>query len=104
MKTKERNLLRKAVTLANLRGAAEQVVGNKGAPGIDGMTVDELLPYLAKHSGGLVGSILNDGYRPRPVRRVEIPKPDGGVRLLGVPAVIDRMVQHAVAQVMAPVF
>lgn len=100
----ERGLLQKVVAPHNMRSAAEQVVRNKGAPGIDGMAVDELLPYLKKHYHELVGRILNDGYRASPVRRVEIPKPDGGKRLLGIPTVIDRMVQQAIAQVLAPVF
>jgi RNA-directed DNA polymerase len=91
------NPLRKAVSYINMLKAAEQVVGNKGAPGIDQMTVDELPPYLKTHYSELAGSILNDSCRPKPVRRVEIPKPNGGVRLLGVPTVIDRMVQKAAA-------
>jgi group II intron reverse transcriptase/maturase len=94
----------KAVEHDNMLRAARQVVGNKGAPGIDQMAVDELLPYLERHYRELVGSILNDSYRPRPVRRVEIPKPDGGIRLPGVPTVIDRMVQQALAQVLVPIY
>jgi group II intron reverse transcriptase/maturase len=95
-------MLDKVLAYSNMLEAAEHVIRNKGAPGVDGMTVDELLPYLETHYRELVGRILDKTYRPEPVRRVEIPKPDGGVRLLGIPAVIDRMVQQAVAQILVP--
>ncbi|MDR0620626.1 MAG: hypothetical protein LBJ61_01920 [Deltaproteobacteria bacterium] len=62
------------------------------------------MPYLKRHKDEIVGKILNGSYRPKPVRRVEIPKPDGGVRLLGVPTVPDRFVQQATAQVLSPIF
>jgi group II intron reverse transcriptase/maturase len=88
----------------NLREAAEHVIRNKGAPGIDGMTVEELLPYLDAHLDELVKKIKCGKYWPKPVRRKEIPKPGGGVRLLGIPTVIDRMVQQAIAQVLTPIF
>ncbi|MDR0621079.1 MAG: group II intron reverse transcriptase/maturase [Deltaproteobacteria bacterium] len=88
----------------NLDRAYRKVKENKGAPGIDKMTVEELLPYLKRHKDEIVGKILNGSYRPKPVRRVEIPKPDGGVRLLGVPTVLDRFVQQATAQVLSPIF
>jgi group II intron reverse transcriptase/maturase len=97
-------LMEQVVSKDNLFEAYEKVVRNKGAPGVDRMTVDELLPYLEKHEDELIGSILIGKYRPKPVRRVEIPKPDGGVRLLGVPTVVDRVIQQAVAQVLTPIF
>ncbi|MDR1296410.1 MAG: group II intron reverse transcriptase/maturase [Deltaproteobacteria bacterium] len=98
------SLLEQALEYDNMRAAAERVISNKGAPGTDKMTVRQLLPYLEKHYEELVEQIRNGGYRPKPVRRVEIPKPDGGVRLLGVPSVVDRMVQQAVAQVIVPIY
>jgi group II intron reverse transcriptase/maturase len=88
----------------NLNEAYQKVKGNKGAPGVDNMTVDELLPYLKRHKDEIIGKIRNGSYRPKPVRRVEIPKPDGGVRLLGIPTVMDRFVQQAIAQVLSPRF
>jgi group II intron reverse transcriptase/maturase len=84
--------------------AQERVRANRGSAGIDGMTVDELQDYLIKHYLELCESIRGGWYKPKPVRRVEIPKPDGGKRLLGVPTVIDRMVQQAMVQVLQPVF
>lgn len=98
------DLLDKILDGDNLNRAYLRVASNKGAPGVDGMTVEEMLPYLKTHKDEFVGSIRNGSYRPKPVRRVEIPKPDGGVRLLGVPTVLDRMVQQAVAQVLAPMW
>ncbi len=88
----------------NLNRAYKQVKRNGGAPGVDGMTVDNLLAYLYEHKESLLASLRNGTYRPMPVRRVEIPKPDGGVRLLGVPAVMDRMIQQAISQVLSPIF
>ena len=84
----------------NLRKALQQVRANKGAPGVDGMTVDELTEYLGRHEVELRGQLLDGTYRPQPVRRVEIPKPDGGMRKLGIPSVKDRLVQQAMLQVM----
>ena len=88
----------------NLNLAYQRVVRNKGVAGIDGMTIDDLLGYLRVHKTELIHQ-LNDGtYRPKAVKRVEIPKPNGGVRKLGVPTVIDRMIQQAIAQVISPIF
>ena len=84
----------------NLRKALQQVRANKGAPGVDGMTVDELSEYLGRHEAELRQQLLDGTYRPQPVRRVEIPKPDGGMRKLGIPTVKDRLVQQAILQVM----
>jgi group II intron reverse transcriptase/maturase len=88
----------------NLNAAYKRVKRNGGAAGVDGMTVEGMLPYLKEHGKELVQSIKEGRYKPQPVRRVEIPKPDGGVRLLGVPTVIDRMIQQAITQVLQPIF
>lgn len=98
------NLLERILERENLNSAYKRVKSNKGSHGVDGMKVDELLPYLKQHGKSLIAGILEGTYRPKPVRRVEIPKPDGGVRLLGIPTVIDRMVQQSVAQVLTPIF
>lgn len=88
----------------NLNQAYLRVVRNKGAAGIDGMTVDDLLPFLRKHRKELLENLATGSYKPKPVKRVEIPKPNGGVRKLGIPTVTDRLVQQAVAQVLSPVY
>jgi group II intron reverse transcriptase/maturase len=88
----------------NLNKAYKRVKDNGGAPGVDGMTTDELLEFLRLHGGELMVSISLGRYQPSPVRRVEIPKPDGGVRELGVPTVVDRLIQLAIAQVLEPIF
>jgi len=85
----------------NLKKALRQVRGNKGSAGIDGMTVDGLSAYLKQHWPAIREQLLNGTYEPKPVRRVEIPKPDGGgVRKLGIPTVLDRFIQQAVMQVL----
>ena len=86
----------------NMIRAYKRVKSNGGAPGIDGMTVEDLMPYLHKHWVGIKEDLLQDRYRPQPVRRVEIPKPNGGVRLLGVPTAVDRLIQQALLQVLTP--
>ena len=78
----------------------KRVKSNKGSPGIDGMTVEELPGYLKEHWPAIREQLLCGTYKPQPVKRVEIPKPDGGVRKLGIPTVLDRMVQQAVMQVL----
>jgi len=98
------NLLEKILSRDNMNAAYKQVVRNKGSHGIDGMKVDELLPYLKKNGNNLIEELKAGTYRPKPVRRVEIPKPDGGVRLLGIPTVVDRMIQQAIAQILTPIF
>jgi group II intron reverse transcriptase/maturase len=97
-------LLEKILHRDNLNAAYKRVKRNGGAAGVDGMTVDEMLPYLRENGEELIASIRGGWYKPKPVRRVEIPKPDGGVRLLGVPTVIDRMVQQAIMQILQPIF
>ena len=82
----------------------KRVKANKGAPGVDGMTIDETLQWLREHNHELVDRIRRGKYTPKPVRRVEIPKPDGGVRKLGIPTVTDRTIQQAMAQQMIPIY
>ncbi len=84
----------------NLEIAWKRVRGNKGSPGVDGMTIDAAVDYLREHWPTIRSQLLNGTYQPQPVRRVEIPKPDGGVRKLGVPCVVDRLIQQAVLQVL----
>ncbi|MGC1976869.1 MAG: reverse transcriptase domain-containing protein [Candidatus Sulfotelmatobacter sp.] len=84
----------------NLKEALRRVKANKGAPGVDGMTVDQLGDHLKQHWPAFREQLLNGTYRPEPVKRVEILKPDGGVRKLGIPTVLDRFIQQAVMQVL----
>src|SRR6202166_224004 len=85
----------------NLKDALRQVKANKGSSGVDGMTVVALSDYLRQHWPAIREQLLNGTYKPQPVRRVEIPKPDGGgVRKLGIPTVLDRFIQQAVMQVL----
>jgi group II intron reverse transcriptase/maturase len=89
----------------NLHGALRRVEANRGAPGVDGMTTEELRPWLREHWAGVREALDAGTYRPLPVRRVVIPKPGGrGERMLGVPTVLDRLVQQAIAQVLTPIF
>jgi group II intron reverse transcriptase/maturase len=97
-------LLERILDRDNLNQAYLRVRRNKGSHGVDGMEVDELLPFLKQHGETIRQSILEGTYRPSPVRRVEIPKPGGGVRQLGIPTVLDRMIQQAIAQVLTPIF
>ena len=84
----------------NLKAALQRVKANKGSPGVDGMTVFGITDYLKQHWPAIREQLLNGTYVPKPVRRVEIPKPDGGVRKLGIPTVLDRFIQQAVMQVL----
>lgn len=104
LKLNTENLLEKIVEKRNFFEAYKKVVSNKGSSGIDGMRVDELLPYLQENYETLKENLLSGKYKPLPVRRVEIPKPNGGIRLLGIPTVIDRLIQQAINQVMNPIF
>jgi group II intron reverse transcriptase/maturase len=94
-------LLAQVLDRANLQRALKQVRQNKGAPGIDGMTVDELPQYLRDHWLEIRAQLEAGRYQPRPVKRVDIPKPDGKTRPLGIPTVLDRFIQHAIAQVIS---
>ena len=98
------DLLERILSRENLNRAYKRVKANKGAPGIDGMTVEDALPWLREHREELLEQIRSGKYKPQPVRRKEIPKPDGGVRQLGIPTVIDRVIQQAIAQQLSPIF
>ncbi len=99
------DLLERILDRDNLNRAYKQVKRNHGAPGIDAMSVEEALPWLREHKEELLQSIRDGKYQPDPVRRKEIPKPDGsGVRKLGIPTVIDRIVQQAIAQQLQPIY
>lgn len=100
----EPDILGKILGRDNLNRAYKRVKANKGAAGIDGMTVEEALPYLKEHGKELRERIRSGKYTPKPVRRVEIPKPDGGVRKLGIPTVIDRTIQQAISQQLIPIY
>src|SRR5277367_7022782 len=95
-----RRIMEEVCERANLKEALRQVRGNKGSAGVDRMTVDKLGDYLKQHWPDIREQLLNGTYEPKPVRRVEIPKPDGGVRELGIPTVLDRFIQQAVMQVL----
>jgi group II intron reverse transcriptase/maturase len=97
-------LLEQILSRNNLNRAYKQVKRNKGAGGIDGMQVDELLPFLRENKEKVVQSLRDGKYRPKPVRRVEIPKENGKTRKLGIPTVLDRLVQQAICQVLTPIF
>ena len=99
-----RRLLEKILDRDNMNLAYKRVKANKGSYGVDGMTVYELLPFLKQNHSQIKQSILEGTYRPKPVRRVEIPKPDGGIRLLGIPTALDRVIQQAIAQVLSPIY
>ena len=98
------DLLERILSRENLNRAYKRVKANKGAPGIDGMSVEDALPWLREHREELLEQIRSGKYKPQPVRRKEIPKPDGGVRQLGIPTVIDRVIQQAIAQQLSPIF
>lgn len=98
------NLLEQILSKDNMNKAYKRVKANKGSHGVDGMRVDELLQYLKQHGQELRQLLLEGKYKPKPVRRVEIPKPDGGIRLLGIPTVVDRVIQQAIAQVLTPIY
>ena len=98
------DLLEKVLDRDNLNRAYKRVKANKGACGVDGMTIEEVLPWLKEHREELLESIRSGKYKPSPVRRVEIPKDNGGKRQLGIPTVIDRIIQQAIAQVLIPIY
>lgn len=98
------NLLERIVDRDNLNQAYKRVKANGGSHGVDGMKVDELLPHLKQHGPAIRQAILEGSYTPAPVRQKGIPKPGGGVRLLGIPTVLDRMIQQAITQVLTPIF
>ena len=97
-------LIERILDKDNVRIALEKVIANKGAAGIDGMKVEELRGYMNANWPGIKQSILERSYRPAPVRRVEIPKPNGGVRKLGIPTAVDRTLQQSIVQILMPIF
>lgn len=97
-------LIDEVLSKDNLNQAYLQVTRNKGASGIDDMTCEEVKDYLKVHGNELINQIKSREYKPLPVRRVEIPKPNGGVRKLGIPTVIDRIIQQALVQKLTPIF
>jgi len=97
-------LLDLVLSESNLSQAITKVVKNGGSAGIDGMGVEESRTYFYKHKEKIINQIKTRTYKPQPVKRVEIPKPDGGVRNLGIPCVIDRFIQQAINQVLSPIY
>ena len=100
----ESDILGKILNKDNLNRAYKRVKANKGAPGVDGMTIEEAFQWLKEHNHELTERIRKGHYTPSPVRRVEIPKSDGGVRKLGIPTVIDRIIQQAMSQQLIPIY
>jgi RNA-directed DNA polymerase len=94
------HLMEEVCDRENLQSAWKRVRRNQGSPGVDGMTIDDAKDYLRKHWPSIRSRLLDGTYQPQPVKRVEIPKPDGGVRKLGVPCVVDRLIQQALLQVL----
>src|SRR6202012_2274715 len=100
----EKGLLEAIVSEGNMRKAYRQVVGNGGSAGVDGMEVEPLKDYLKVHWTRIKGELLEGAYRPQAVRKVMIPKPGGGDRMLGIPTVLDRMIQQGVQQLLSPIW
>lgn len=98
------SLMEQILSSENLNEAYLQVIRNKGAEGVDGMKYTDLKGHLIKNGEEIKEKLRNRKYKPQPVRRVEIPKPDGGIRNLGVPTVTDRFIQQAIAQVLTPIY
>lgn len=98
------SLMTAVVDRSNMLRALKRVERNKGVAGIDSMSVDQLRPWLTQHWAMIKAKLLEGSYQPQAVERVEIPKPDGGVRILGIPTVLDRLIQQAIAQVLNPIF
>ena len=103
-KAEASGLMEAVVERRNLQLAYQRVVENKGAAGVDGITVAEFKDHLKQHWPSIRAKLLAGGYVPQAVRRVDIPKPDGGVRTLGIPTVVDRRIQQALHQVLSPIF
>lgn len=97
-------LIEQILEVNNVRTALEKVITNKGAAGIDGMKVEDLRDYMNANWKSIKQSILERSYKPAPVRRVEIAKPNGGVRKLGIPTVVDRTLQQSIVQILTPIF
>ncbi len=97
-------IIEQMVSRDNMLKAYGKVLSNKGAPGIDKMRVEELMPYLKRHWAEIKIRLLNGTYQPQAVRQVSIPKPNGGERMLGIPTVLDRLIQQALHQILNPYF
>jgi RNA-directed DNA polymerase len=98
------DLMERVLASENLRRAWKRVKANKGAPGVDGMRIEDFAEYARSRWPAIRQALRDGSYRPQPVRRVRIPKPSGGERLLGIPTVMDRVIQQAIAQVLGPIF
>lgn len=98
------SLMEMVLDRKNMLSAYAKVVSNKGAPGVDRMSTGDLKAYLKEHWARIRNELLDGRYKPQPVKQVEIPKPDGGVRKLGIPTVMDRMIQQAIHQVLSPIY
>ena len=98
------NLIEQILDKNNVRTALEKVISDKGAAGEDDMKVEDLRGYMNANWTSIKQSILGRSYKPAPVRRVEIPKPNGGVRKLGIPTVVDRTLQQSIVQILTPIF
>ncbi len=100
----QRSLIERMLERGNLLRALQAVEANQGAAGVDGMEVGQLRSYLRERWAGIKEQILNGKYEPKPVRRVDIPKPGGGTRMLGIPTVMDRLIQQAIHQILSPIW
>ena len=98
------DLLEQILSRDNLNRAYKRVKANKGVPGVDSMSIEDALPWLREHREELLDSIRQGKYKPHPIRRKEISKLDGSVRKLGIPTVIDRIIQQAIAQQLVPIY
>lgn len=103
-RNRQDKLLEQILNRSNMNLAYKRVKENDGSAGIDKLSTDELLSYLQKHGDALLNDLLTGKYRPQAVKRVEIKKPDGGKRELGIPTVVDRMIQQAISQILTPIF
>jgi RNA-directed DNA polymerase len=101
---KQPDLIERMLERGNLLKALQAVEANRGAAGVDGMEVEQLRRHLREHWAEIREQILNGNYEPRPVRRVDIPKPGGGTRMLGIPTVLDRLIQQAIHQILSPLW
>jgi len=97
-------LMERILERGNRQRAWKQVKGNQGAPGIDGMCLEDFTEFARTHWTDIRQALLDGIYQPQPVRRVPIPKPDGGERLLGIPTVLERLIQQAIAPILGPIF
>lgn len=102
--TLAQDLMEAVIEPHNMRLAMKRVKSNKGNAGIDGMSVNDLPLFLIEHWSDICVSLLNGSYLPQPIKRVDIPKPEGGVRQLGIPTVVDRLIQQAIYQILEPLY